>query len=75
MRWPVEAAIEECKSEVGMDHNEVRSWRGWQHHLTMTLLAHHFLVRQRCRLGGNIGRIDGAASAAPTASYPAQTAA
>jgi len=75
MRWPVEATILECKSELGMDHYEVRSWRGWHHHMTMTLLAHHFLVRQRCLLGGKIGRIDGAASAAPIASYPAQTAA
>jgi hypothetical protein len=40
----------ECKRELGMDHYEVRSWRGWHHHLTMTLLAHHFLVRQRCLL-------------------------
>ncbi|SRR6266545_826997 len=51
MRWPVEAAILECKSEVGLDHYEVRGWKGWHHHLTLTLLAHHFLVRQRCRLG------------------------
>src|SRR5439155_20283507 len=51
MRWPVEAAIEECKGEVGMDHYEVRGGKGWHHHMTMTLLAHHFLVRQRCLLG------------------------
>jgi len=75
MRWPVELAILECKSELGMDHYEVRGWRGWHHHMTMTLLAHHFLVRQRCRMGKKIGSVDGAASAAPVASYPAQTAA
>jgi SRSO17 transposase len=73
MRWPVEATILECKSELGMDHYEVRGWVGWHHHMTMTLLAHHFLVRQRCRLGKKIGGIDGAASAAPVAGDAAQT--
>lgn len=74
-RWPVELAILECKSEVGMDQYEVRSWKGWHHHMTMTLLAHHFLVRQRCLLGKKIGRVDGAASTAAVASGVTQTAA
>jgi SRSO17 transposase len=56
MRWPVESAIQESKGELGMDHYEVRTWPGWHHHMTMTLLAHHFLVRLRIRLGGKIGR-------------------
>jgi len=75
MRWPVEAAILECKSEVGMDHYEVRSWRGWHHHMTMSLLAHHFLVRQRCRLGKKSCGIDGATGAAPVAGRATQTTA
>src|SRR6266545_1595708 len=75
MRWPVEAAILECKSEVGMDHYEVRSWRGWHQHITMSLLAHHFLVRQRCRLGEKNGGLNNAASAAPIAGGLTQTAA
>jgi SRSO17 transposase len=75
MRWPVESAILECKSEVGMDQYEVRSWRGWHHHMSMTLLAHHFLVRQRCRLGEKSGGVDGAASAASVTGHLTQTAA
>jgi len=63
MRWCVEAGIEESKGECGLDHYEVRGWVGWHHHTAMTLLAHHFLVRQRCRLGEKIRGIDGAASA------------
>jgi hypothetical protein len=63
MRWPVEAAIEESKGECGLDHYEVRGWVGWHHHTALTFLAHHFLVRQRCRLGKKIGGVDGAASA------------
>lgn len=50
-RWPVETVIEECKSELGLDHYEVRGWVGWHHHTTMTMLAHHFLVRLRAKRG------------------------
>jgi len=50
-RWPVETVIEECKGELGLDHYEVRGWTGWHHHTTMTLLAHHFLVRLRVNRG------------------------
>jgi SRSO17 transposase len=58
-RWPVETAFEEAKGEVGMDHYEVRTWRGWHHHMTQTLLAHFFLVRMRLR-----GKKSGADAAA-----------
>lgn len=75
MRWPVETAIEESKGELGMDHYEVRGWKGWHHHMTMTFLAHHFLVRLRIRLGGKISSLDrvpGAGAAEGCA--PSQTA-
>jgi SRSO17 transposase len=48
-RWPIEVAFEEAKGELGMDHYEVRTWRGWHHHMTQTFLAHHFLLRMRLR--------------------------
>jgi SRSO17 transposase len=47
LRWPIETALEEGKTELGMDHYETRSWRGWHHQMTMTFLAHHFLLRLR----------------------------
>ena len=62
MRWPVESAIEESKGEVGLDQYEVRGWVGWHHHTALSFLAHHFLVRQRCRLGGKISGVNGATS-------------
>ncbi len=52
MRWPIECCFEEGKGEVGMDHYELRFWRGWHHHMTLVILAHHFLVRLRQRLMG-----------------------
>lgn len=49
MRWPVELTFEESKGEVGLDHYETRSWVGWHHHITLVMLAHHFLVWTRVR--------------------------
>jgi SRSO17 transposase len=47
MRWPVETAFEEAKGEVGLDHYETRTWRGWHHHMLQSFLAHLFLMRLR----------------------------
>ena len=71
LRWPVEQAIKEAKDELGLDHYEVRGWRGWHHHTTMTLLAQHFLVRLRSRLGEKYPGADRAAGAAPAQRDPA----
>jgi SRSO17 transposase len=49
MRWPVELTFEESKEELGMDQYETRSWLGWHHHMTLVMLAHHFLVWVRVR--------------------------
>ncbi len=45
LRWPIETGLEEGKGEVGMDHYETRTWLGWHHHMTLSILAHLFLVR------------------------------
>jgi SRSO17 transposase len=50
MRWPIETCFEEGKQYLGMRDYEVRSWRGWHHHMTLCILAHFFLVRQQQRL-------------------------
>lgn len=44
-RWAIEQGFEESKSELGMDHYEVRTFAGWHHHLLVTMLAHFFLWR------------------------------
>jgi SRSO17 transposase len=48
-RYWEEAGLKEAKSEVGMAHYEVRGWRGWHHHMTMSLLALWFLGLERFR--------------------------
>jgi SRSO17 transposase len=48
-----EHRIEEClqrsKREAGLADYEVRNWRGWQQHQTLSLLATWFLVRETAR--------------------------
>jgi hypothetical protein len=51
-RWGVELCFAESKDQVGLDHYETRSWQGWHHHMTLVMLAHHFLVRLRVMLRG-----------------------
>ncbi len=43
-RWPIETEFQTDKGETGLDEYEVRSWQGWQHHITMALLAGAFLL-------------------------------
>ena len=50
-RWWVEHSYKELKDELGLDHFEGRSWRGWHHHVTLTMLTYLFLVELRKRLG------------------------
>jgi SRSO17 transposase len=48
-RWAVEEGFEQAKSEVGLDHYEVRKWPGWYRHITLALLAHAFLAVTRAQ--------------------------
>jgi hypothetical protein len=48
-RYWEEAEFKEGKSEVGLADYEVRGWRGWHHHMTMSLLALWFLELERFR--------------------------
>jgi SRSO17 transposase len=38
-RWTIESCFEAAKSEVGLDHCEVRSWTGWYRHITLAMWA------------------------------------
>jgi SRSO17 transposase len=53
LRWRVEHDYRELKDALGLDHFEGRSYRGWNHHVTLVSVAHAFLTleRQRPRLG------------------------
>ncbi|MCL1917650.1 MAG: IS701 family transposase [Peptococcaceae bacterium] len=47
MRWSIEQCFLECKTYLGMDHYEVRSWPGWHRHILITLIAHLFVIKLR----------------------------
>jgi SRSO17 transposase len=51
LRWAIEQCFEETKSELGMDHYEVRKFTGWHHHMLTCMLAHFFLWHLKIRLG------------------------
>jgi SRSO17 transposase len=50
-RHGVEELFLEGNQEVGLSDYEVRSWTGWHHHMTLTLLALWFLQLERLEVG------------------------
>ena len=50
MRWAIEQCFEETKSELGMDHYEVRKYTGWHHHILVCMLSHFFLWHLKIKL-------------------------
>ena len=56
-RHRIEEVFGAAKGEVGLGQYEVRSWVGWHHHMTLSLVALWFLILERIRVGGeNPGR-------------------
>jgi SRSO17 transposase len=43
-RWAVEDCFAEAKNETGLDHYQVRKYRAWYRHITLSMLAHAFLA-------------------------------
>jgi SRSO17 transposase len=48
-RWRTERVYEDAKGELGLDHYEGRSFRGWNHHVSMVLVCFAFIVAERSR--------------------------
>ncbi len=59
LRWTIEENFKLAKGEVGLDHYEVTKYRGWYHHITMSLLALAFLksVQREWRRNGAIASV------------------
>lgn len=53
IRYFIEQNYQQLKDELGLDHFEGRSWMGWQHHVTLTMLAFDFLVLEGFRAKKN----------------------
>ena len=43
-RWAIEDAFETAKTELGLAHNETRSWHGWHRHVSLVMLAFAMLM-------------------------------
>jgi SRSO17 transposase len=48
-RWAIEDAFETAKTELGLDHDETRSWHGWHRHVSLVMLAFAMLAAVRRR--------------------------
>ncbi|UNM11843.1 IS701 family transposase [Streptomyces formicae] len=44
VRWSVEECFQAAKSQVGLDHYQVRHWTSWHRHITLAMLALVFLA-------------------------------
>jgi SRSO17 transposase len=48
-RWAIEDMFETTKTELGLDHNETRSWHGWHRHVSLVMLAFAMMIAVRDR--------------------------
>jgi len=48
-RWRTERVYQDLKGELGLDHYEGRSFRGWNHHVTVVLCCYAFVLGERLR--------------------------
>jgi SRSO17 transposase len=48
-RWAIEDGFETAKNELGLEHNETRSWHGWHRHVSLVMLAFALLAVVRHR--------------------------
>jgi SRSO17 transposase len=72
LRWRVERDYQELKQEIGLDHFEGRTWRGFHHHVTLCAVAHAFLALNRALFPPESPSMDAAdGSAGATGSSPA----
>jgi SRSO17 transposase len=47
LRWTIELDYRQLKGELGLDHYEGRSYRGFHHHCALVTCAHAFLTLER----------------------------
>jgi SRSO17 transposase len=48
-RWAIEDGFETAKNELGLDHNETRSWHGWHRHVSLVMLAFAMMAAIRSK--------------------------
>ncbi|WP_271591189.1 IS701 family transposase [Bradyrhizobium sp. CCBAU 65884] len=55
-RLPIEDSFETAKNELGLDHDESRSWHGWHRHVSLVMLAFAMMavIRHRANSGPSL---------------------
>jgi SRSO17 transposase len=48
-RWHIEECFQQAKNETGLDHYQVRTWRAWYAHITLSMLALAWLSAARAQ--------------------------
>jgi SRSO17 transposase len=48
-RWHVEECIQQAKGEAGLDQYQVRTWRAWYAHITLSMLALAWLAASKAQ--------------------------
>jgi SRSO17 transposase len=48
-RWHIEECFQQAKNEAGLDHYQVRSWRAWYAHITLSMLALAWLAASKAQ--------------------------
>jgi SRSO17 transposase len=48
-RWHIEQYFQRAKDDLGLDHFEGRSWRGFHHHLVLSAIAYLFVLSMYLR--------------------------
>ncbi len=43
-RWAIEDCFHTAKTEIGLDHYQVRRYDTWYRHITLAMLAHTYLA-------------------------------
>lgn len=46
-RYWVERGFQDCKDTLGLTDYQVRSWQAWYHHITLTIMALHYILEQK----------------------------
>lgn len=61
----IEECLKRAKGEAGLADYQVRTWKGWHHHQTLSLIAAWFLTQETRRGKNPDPRVDDAASTSP----------
>ena len=48
-RYWVERSFQDCKDVLGMTDYQVRKWRAWQHHITLSMMALHVMLIEKVK--------------------------